>query len=143
MSLYQMIFWESTMKKKKLLFDTHTFLWLDSSPEKLSTVAFKACEEIDNELYLSVVSVWEILIKTKINRLQLQVPIKELIERHRKENDLKLLSVELHHVYALESLPLHHKDPFDRLLIAQAISEQMSLVSVDEKFNQYPVEIIW
>jgi len=131
------------MKKKKLLFDTHTFLWLDSNPEKLSPVAIKACEDADNELYLSVVSVWEIMIKTKINRLQLQVPIKELIEVHQKENNLKLLSVELHHVYALESLILHHKDPFDRLLIAQAISEQMVLVSIDNQFNQYPVDIIW
>ena len=131
------------MKKKKLLFDTHTFLWLDSNPEKLSPVAIKACEDADNELYLSVVSVWEIMIKTKINRLQLQVPIKELIEVHQKENNLKLLSVELRHVYALESLILHHKDPFDRLLIAQAISEQMVLVSIDNQFNQYPVDIIW
>jgi len=131
------------MKKKKLLFDTHTFLWLDSNPEKLSPVAIKACEDADNELYLSVVSVWEIMIKTKINRLQLQVPIKELIEVHQKENNLKLLSVELRHVYALKSLILHHKDPFDRLLIAQAISEQMVLVSIDNQFNQYPVDIIW
>jgi len=68
------------MKKKKLLFDTHTFLWLDSNPEKLSQVALTACEDSNNELYLNVVSVWEIMIKTKINRLQLQVPIKELIE---------------------------------------------------------------
>jgi PIN domain nuclease of toxin-antitoxin system len=138
-----MIFGESAMEKKKLLFDTHTFLWLDSCPEKLSQIALKACEDSDNELYLSVVSVWEIMIKTKINRLQLQMPITELIEWHQKENNLKVLKVELHHVYALESLPLHHKDPFDRLLMAQAISEQMSLISTDEKFNQYPVEIIW
>jgi PIN domain nuclease of toxin-antitoxin system len=131
------------MKQKKLLFDTHTFLWLDSNPEKLSPVALAACEDSNNELYLSVISIWEILIKTKIHRLQLQVPIKELIDVHQKENNLKLLSVELHHVYALELLPLHHKDPFDRLLMAQAISEQMSLISIDNKFHQYPVDIIW
>ena len=83
------------------------------------------------------------MIKAKINRLQLQVPIKELIELHQNENNLQLLSVELHHVYALELLALHHKDPFDRLLMAQAISEQMSLISIDNKFNQYPVDIIW
>lgn len=128
---------------KKLLFDTHTFIWLDSHPEKLSPAAIAACEDNNNELYLSVVSAWEIMIKTKIDRLQLEVPLTEMIEVQQADNDLKLLPVELHHVYALESLPLHHRDPFDRLLIAQAIAEQMFLVSADSQFDQYPVDIIW
>jgi len=97
----------------------------------------------NNELYLSVVSAWEIMIKTKIDRLQLEVPLTEMIEVQQADNDLKLLPVELHHVYALGSLPLHHRDPFDRLLIAQAIAEQMFLVSADSQFDQYPVDIIW
>jgi PIN domain nuclease of toxin-antitoxin system len=129
--------------KKKLLFDTHTFIWLDSRPEKLSLAAIAACEDNNNELYLSVVSAWEIMIKTKINRLQLEVPLIEMIEVQQADNDLKLLPVELHLMYALESLPLHHKDPFDRLLIAQAIAEQMFFVSADSQFDQYPVDLIW
>ncbi len=89
------------------------------------------------------ISAWEIMIKTKIDRLQLEVPLTEMIEVQQADNDLKLLPVELHHVYALESLPLHHREPFDRLLIAQAIAEQMFLVSADSQFDQYPVDIIW
>jgi len=129
--------------KKKLLLDTHILIWLDSNPEKLSPSAIAACEDNNDELHLSVVSAWEIMIKTQINRLQLQVPLTEIINAQQTDNDLKLLSVKLHHVYALESLPLYHKDPFDRLLIAQAIAENMFLVSADNKFNQYPVGVIW
>lgn len=104
----------------KLLLDTHTFLWLDSSPEQLSPTALAACEELVNQLYLSVVSAWEIQIKHQINRLRLDVPLEVMIRGQQAINDLRILPVELHHVYALRELPLHHNDPFDRLLIAQA-----------------------
>ncbi|WP_089941037.1 type II toxin-antitoxin system VapC family toxin [Candidatus Entotheonella palauensis] len=109
----------------KLLLDTHTFLWLDGSPEQLSPVALSACEESGNQLYLSVVSAWEIQIKHQINRLQLDVPLDKMIQGQRFTNDLNILSVELHHIYMLQQLPLHHNDPFDRLLIAQAKAEHM------------------
>jgi len=127
----------------RLLLDTHTFLWLDGSPELLSPAALAACEEPTNELYLSVVSAWEIQIKHQINRLQLDVPLEEMIQGQQTANDLKILSVELHHVYILPQLPLHHHDPFDRLLIAQAKAEQMRLVSADSQFAPYLVDILW
>ena len=127
----------------KLLFDTHTCLWLGSSPEKLSHTALTACDNPENQLYLSVVSAWEIQIKTQINRLRLDVPLNQMIQEQQSTNDLKILSVELHYVYALENLPLHHNDPFDRLLIAQARAEQAWLVSADGQFTPYPVEVIW
>jgi len=92
----------------KLLLDTHTFLWLDGSPEQLSPTALAACEDPANQLSLSVVSAWEIQIKHQINRLQLDVPLEEMIRGQQVANDLRILPVELHHVYALAGLPLHH-----------------------------------
>jgi len=127
----------------RLLLDTHTFLWLDGNPEQLSPAALAACEDPTNELYLSVVSAWEIQIKHQINRLQLDVPLEEMIQGQQAANDLKILPVELPHVYTLRQLPLHHHDPFDRLLIAQAKVEQMWLVSADSQFAPYLVEVIW
>ncbi len=127
----------------RLLLDTHTFLWLDGSPEHLSPAALAACEDPTNELYLSVVSAWEIQIKHQINRLQLDIPLEEMIQGQQAANDLKILPVELPHVYTLRQLPLHHHDPFDRLLIAQAKAEQMRLVSADSQFEPYLVDVIW
>jgi PIN domain nuclease of toxin-antitoxin system len=127
----------------KLLLDTHTFLWLDSCPEKLSHTALAACEDPANQLYLSVVSAWEIQIKRQIGRLQLDVPLAQMIQAQQSANDLHILPVELHHVYVLDELPLHHHDPFDRLLIAQAKAEQAWLVSVDSQFEPYLVTVIW
>src|SRR5215467_11863524 len=98
----------------RLLLDTHTFLWLDGSPEHLSPAALAACEDPTNQRYLSVVSAWEIQIKHQINRLQLDVPLEEMIRGQQTDNDLRILPVELHHVHALATLPLHHHDPFDR-----------------------------
>ena len=89
----------------RLLLDTHTFLWSDGSPEHLSPTALVACEDPTNQLYLSVVSAWEIQIKHQINRLQLEVPLDEMIRGQQAANDLSILSVELHHIYALQQLP--------------------------------------
>jgi PIN domain nuclease of toxin-antitoxin system len=126
----------------RLLLNTHTFLWLDSSPEKLSNTALAACEDPANQLYLSVVSAWEIQIKQQIGRLQLDVPLDQMIQGQQATNDLHILPVALHHVYALDELPLYHNDPFDRLLIAQAKAEQVWLVSIDSQFEPYPVTVI-
>jgi PIN domain nuclease of toxin-antitoxin system len=94
-------------------------------------------------LYLSVVSAWEIQIKHQINRLQLDVPLEEMIQGQQAANDLQILPVELHHVYTLRQFPPHHHDPFDRLLIAPAKAEQMRLVSADSQFEPYLVDVIW
>jgi PIN domain nuclease of toxin-antitoxin system len=113
----------------KLLLDTHTFLWLGSAAEKLSHTALAACEDPLNQLYLSVVSAWEIHIKQQIGRLRLDVPLDQMIQTQQSAaNDLRILPVELYHVYALGALPLYHHDPFDRLLIAQTKAEQAWLL---------------
>lgn len=127
----------------KLLLDTHTFIWLDTAPEKLSPTALAACEAPDNELYLSVVSAWEIQVKAQLGRLTLDVPLKDMVKVQQTDNGLKILPVELRHVYALETLPQVHNDPFDRLLIAQARAEQAHLVTADSQLKLYPVDILW
>jgi PIN domain nuclease of toxin-antitoxin system len=83
----------------KLLLDTHTFLWLDSSPEQLSQMALAACEDPANRLYLSVVSAWEIQIKRRINRLRLGAPLDQMIHGQQSANELRILPVELQHIY--------------------------------------------
>jgi PIN domain nuclease of toxin-antitoxin system len=127
----------------RLLLETHTFLWLDGSPEQLSPDALAACEDPTNQLYLSVVSAWEIQIKHQINRLQLDVPLEGMIQGQQAANDLRILPVELHHVYTLRHPPQHRHDPFDRLLIAKAKAEQMRLVSADGQFAPYLGDVIW
>ena len=125
-----------------LLLDTHIFLWLNEQPEKLSANILKHCEDSKNTLFLSHVSPWEIQIKQQLGKLTLDEPLQAVIETQQQENDLQLLSIKLSHIYALAQLPHHHRDPFDRLLIAQAIVEEMSVISVDGHFAEYPVKLV-
>ena len=126
----------------KLLLDTHIFLWWADDPEKLSQAALSALQDEANELLLSVASVWEMQIKIQLGKLKLSLPLKDLIKNQRETNELNLLSVELKHVLALDALPFHHKDPFDRLLIAQSLEEDLTLVSVDSQFSAYSVKLL-
>jgi PIN domain nuclease of toxin-antitoxin system len=127
----------------RLLLDTHAFIWWADEPEKLSPAALSALEDEGNILVLSVASVWEMQIKADLGKLSLSLPLKELIESQRTANGLQLLPVELAHVLALDSLPPHHKDPFDRLLIAQSVEEGATLVSADSKLSAYQVTLLW
>ena len=127
----------------KLLLDTHTFIWWDSEPAKLSASALSACQDQANTLILSVVSVWEIQIKSQLGKLKLNMPLSEIIQSQRQMNNVQILTVELDHVLELQNLPYHHKDPFDRLLIAQANVEDVLLVSGDSVFSEYPINLIW
>ena len=127
----------------KLLLDTHAFIWLDLAMKKISETALAACRNPDNELYLSLVSAWEIQIKMQLKRLDLPAPLPDIIRAQQADNGLQILPIRLEHIYALTRLDPHHNDPFDRLLIAQAMSEEMKLVSIDSAFADYPVEVIW
>jgi PIN domain nuclease of toxin-antitoxin system len=126
----------------KLLLDTHIFIWWADHPEKLSQAALSALEDEANELLLSVASVWEMQIKIQLGKLNLSLPLKELVESQQETNDLKILPVALTHVLALDALSVHHKDPFDRLLIAQSIEEDATLVSADSRFSAYLVKLL-
>lgn len=127
----------------KLLLDTHAFIWWASEPDRLPRKILELFEKIENSLILSVASVWEMQIKMQLGKLDLDMPIKELIESQQQANALQILPVELHHVFELTSLPPLHSDPFDRILIAQSNAEGLTIVSKDQKFSDYPVTIIW
>src|SRR5215216_2053884 len=121
----------------RLLLDTHIFLWWADNPEKLSRTALSAITDETNELVLSVSSVWEIQIKIQLGKLKLSLPLRELIQNQQETNELIISPILLSHVLALNYLPTHHKDPFDRLLIAQSIDEDLTLVSADPQFSAY------
>ncbi|MEM9153111.1 MAG: type II toxin-antitoxin system VapC family toxin [Cyanobacteria bacterium P01_F01_bin.3] len=112
----------------QLLLDTHIFLWLNDRPESLSKAALKICATPTNELFLSLVSLWEIQIKAQLGKLHMSVPWSTMVQRQRDENCLQILAISEAHIEQLGSLELHHRDPFDRLLIAQAQIEKMPLV---------------
>jgi PIN domain nuclease of toxin-antitoxin system len=127
----------------KLLLDSHTFVWWSSEPEKLSPCARTSCEDSNNILFLSVASVWEMQIKLQLGKLKLVAPLRTLIENQQRNNGLQILRIDIEHAFALDTLPLHHKDPFDRMLIAQANAEEFFLVSKDEILKAYPVKLLW
>lgn len=123
----------------KLLLDTHIFLWLNNAPEKISARILESCADTGNGLYLSLVSPWEIQIKLQLGKLRCAQPLSVLIETQERENGMQILPIALEHIDALATLPAHHNDPFDRLLVAQAISESMTLVTMDTIIPRYPV----
>jgi PIN domain nuclease of toxin-antitoxin system len=127
----------------RLILDTHTFMWWDSDPAKLSATALALCNDPANELLLSVTSLWEMQIKHQLGKLSLRVPLAEMISQQQATNGVIILPILPAHVFALERLPTPHKDPLDRLLVAQANSESATLVSADAIFAAYPVHIAW
>lgn len=126
-----------------LLLDSHVFLWLMNEPERLPRKVLAMCERPANSLYLSVASVWELQIKQTLGKLTMQQPLKAILDEQQQINSLEVLPVKLNHLWRLSDLPRVHNDPFDRLLIAQAIVEDMSLVSADQMFSSYPVKLFW
>lgn len=127
----------------KLLLDTHAFIWWDSDPSKLSARTLEACQSDANVVLLSVVSAWEMQIKSQLGKLELGLPLSEILSSQQVSNQISILPVALDHVLALQDLPHHHGDPFDRLLIAQAVVEEAVLVSHDSSFSRYSVQLLW
>ena len=126
----------------KLLLDTHTFLWfIDDSP-RLSTPA-KSYLESDAELLLSTASLWEIAIKISIGKLDLGRPFNVFIPEQLAFNSITELPINLKHLGVISALAFPHRDPFDRLLIAQAMTESLPIVSADAAFDLYPIERLW
>ncbi len=127
----------------RILIDTHVFIWWTSDSQKLSSGVYNLLTDSSTEAILSVVSIWEMQIKLSLGKLQFKIPLPELVEDEIKRNRIELLQLDVSHIYALSDLPLHHRDPFDRLLIAQSMSEKLEIVSVDEKFDMYGVQRFW
>ena len=122
----------------KVLLDTHTFLWWSDDDHRLTTSARRAISTAEQVL-VSVASAWEVAIKTAIGKLQVAIPFEEAVEINRFDQ----LLVTFRHAAAVAELPLHHADPFDRMLIAQAQAEGLTVVTHDHKFEPYRVPVLW
>jgi PIN domain nuclease of toxin-antitoxin system len=125
------------------LLDTHTFMWTDSNSSELSARVRAEISNPENEIYVSLVSIWEMQIKHQLGKLPLRMALNNIIEHQQQENGIEVLPIRLSHVLELNNLPLHHRDPFDRLLIAQARIERLTLISHDSIMSQYPVQVLW
>lgn len=126
-----------------ILLDTHVWLWLNVSPERLSPRSLEILSLSRNEVFLSPASSWEIAIKCAAGKLSLPEPPEIYIPRRMAANEINSLVVHHGHALRAAALPEHHKDPFDRMLIAQAQMENMTLMTVDGRFDDYDVEILW
>ena len=126
----------------KLLLDTHTFLW-SISGQKLSQNAQDAFLDANNELFLSAVSYWEICIKQSIGKLGLAANWVQVFDQEMQFNHIQWLPIEKSHCQKIGELPFLHGDPFDRLLITQAMVEEMTLLTADSNIHQYPISALW
>lgn len=126
----------------KLLLDTQVLIWCDSEPHKLSAVANAAIRDPANEVWFSAASIWELAIKSRLGKLALTRPLADLI-RVQKTYRIEELPVNSGHCLQIEALPLIHKDPFDRILIAQTIVESAVLVTADQIIRNYAIKTLW
>ena len=126
-----------------LLLDTHTFLWFIAGDSRLSQPARSAIEDVNNNRYVSMASLWEIAIKVSVDKLKLSEPFEVLIPEQLAENRIEPLNISVDHTALIASMPFHHRDPFDRLIAAQAKTDQLTLVSADEVFDTYEVARHW
>lgn len=127
----------------KILLDTHALLWLVAGDARASVKARRLFLDSANELIVSAVTGFEIAVKHSLGKLQIEEPPREFIENRIRNNALSRMPVTLDHTYRLASLPYHHRDPFDRLLAAQSLEEDIPLMTADPMFKTYGVETIW
>ncbi len=127
----------------KYLLDTHTFLWWISDAPELTAKARAAIADADNDCFLSMASCWEMAIKSSLGKLSLIKPVEKFVTEQLTANSFSLLSIELRHVAKVETLSFYHRDPFDRLLIAQALTDRLTMISADTVFADYGVNLIW
>lgn len=131
------------MGKVKLLLDTHTFIWAVSQDPRLPASTLAILADPLNERFLSSMSVYEMAIKIRLGKLDLKRPLDDFVNAGMRRSQITELPVLARRALASMKLPEIHKDPFDRLLIATAIDEDMALVSVDADVRSYPVKIVW
>ena len=126
-----------------VLLDTHTFIWFDSEPAKLSPRAVQLLTDPNNQVFLSVASVWELVIKVASGKLTLRDEVRTIVEGQVTQNAVDLLDIRVDHALAVGTLPDVHKDPFDRILAAQALVESAVLLTRDPVFTRYPIQSDW
>ena len=127
----------------RFLLDTHTLLWLVNDDPQLGKKVKKVYLDDGNEIFISMASIWEMAIKISLKKLQIPGTLAEFVKEHIRGNKIDIMAIELNHLYQLENLNYFHRDPFDRLIIAQAIAENITIISSDEAFDEYPIQRIW
>lgn len=127
----------------KYLLDTHALLWILEDNENLSKKVKRIYLNGANEIFLSVASLWEMAIKISLKKLTLSERLDKFVEHHVIDNNIRLLNVTAEHIAPVEALPFHHRDPFDRLLVAQSLKENLPLLSKDKSFDKYQIKRIW
>jgi PIN domain nuclease of toxin-antitoxin system len=127
----------------RLLLDSHTLIWAVDEPTKLSATAVAALQDPRNDLLVSAGSVWEIAIKVGLKKLTLSQPFRPWIEKAIADLGASLLSINIEHADALVGLPMHHRDPFDRLLVAQSMIEKLLVVGADAQLDAYGISRLW
>lgn len=127
----------------KLLLDTHAFLWFDGEPNRLSPKVQNLVTSNAHELFLSHVSIWEIQIKSQLGKLALRGSLSKVLDEIQRENQIQFLPIEIEDILNLASLAHYHRDPFDRLLVAQAMRNNMQLISHDPEIANYGISTIW
>ncbi len=127
----------------RLLLDTHTFIWYVMDIQKLSATVQALINDQDNEILLSTGSIWEMAIKQSVGKLSFVLPFDLFITQQLILNDFKMLEIKIDHIAVVAALPLHHRDPFDRLLIAQAMVEQIPILRADSAFDAYQIQRLW
>ena len=127
----------------RILLDTHTFLWWITSDQRLSQRSIELISDGSNELLFSTASGWEIAIKAGLGRLDMPDPLDRFVTEHLFRNHISVLSVQLSHALHVYTLPQLHRDPFDRLLVAQAQVERLPLLSSDKRLAEYDVDVLW
>ena len=125
-----------------LLLDTHIFIWLQIALGNISPQRIQILKNNQNALFLSLASIWEMQIKIQNRKFSFPKSLSDIIKEQQTVNNLQILPIAAEHIYELDNLPFHHKDPFDRLLIAQAIVENYTLVTDDANFSAYPIKIL-
>lgn len=121
----------------KILPDTNVLLWFLSDDKKLRLEHKQAIEDTENQIYVSIASLWEIVIKLNIGKLELDTDFETFINTVTEDHDFRILQISANHLYQYLKLPLHHRDPFDRLIYAQAKTENMTFLFTDEVFDLY------
>jgi PIN domain nuclease of toxin-antitoxin system len=127
----------------RLLIDSHIFIWYILDIQKLSAIVRALIDDEDNKILFSTASVWEMAIKQSIGKLSFYLPFEVFIKQQLSLNDFNLLDIKINHLAVVATLPFHHRDPFDRLLIAQSLVEKIPILSVDSAFDAYPIERLW
>ncbi len=127
----------------RLLLDTHVLIWFIEDERRLITSVYDQIVDPEVDVLVSIASLWEIAIKTSIGKLTLREPFETLIPRQLAAEQIDVLPISMPHLAALRTLPHHHRDPFDRLIIAQAMAEGVAVVTADHAFAAYDVAVVW